>query len=59
MFIFIAIVVILAVAGLFLLYGLEQRANNKRVERGEPPIKHHDLTDYPPPIDVIDWSKRK
>ena len=59
MFFFVAIVVILAVVGLFVMYGAEQHANNKRIERGEAPVKHHDLTDYPPPVNVIDWSNRK
>jgi len=35
----------------------EQRANNKRIERGESPKKYHDATDCPPPVNVIDWTK--
>lgn len=34
--------------------GYEQRANNKRIERGESPKKYHDATDCPPPVNVID-----
>ena len=44
--------------GLVIFYALEQHINNKRIERGEPPKKHHDLTDQPGPIDVIEWRKR-
>lgn len=58
LFLVIPVIVILAVVGLFLLYGLEQRANNKRIERGEAPVKHHDCTDNPPPVNVIDWTRR-
>lgn len=54
----IFIVPIIGVIALVLFYALETHANNKRIERGEPPKKHHDLTDAPPPVNVIDWSKR-
>ena len=38
--------------------GYEQRANNKRIERGESPKKYHDATDCPPPVNVIDWTRK-
>jgi len=38
------------------LFGCEMRANRKRIERGEPPKRHHNATDDPPPVNVIDWS---
>lgn len=33
------------VIALFCLYWSELRANERRVSRGEPPKKHHDITD--------------
>ena len=39
------------------IYALEQRANSRRVERGEAPKRHYDVTDYPPPVHVIDWTR--
>ena len=54
--IFLIIPVVAAIA-LVVLFAVEQHANNKRIECGEPPVKHHDLTDSPAPVDVIDWSR--
>lgn len=59
MFIFIFVILVLVIIALFLLYGAEQRANDQRIARGEEPIKHHDCTDYPPPVNVIDWMRKK
>ena len=44
---------------LFTIFGLEIRANNKRIERGEPPKKHHDITDWDilPTIDLTQRSR--
>ena len=52
----IFIVPIIGVIALVCLFAVEQHANNKRISRGERPVKHHDLTDQAPPVDVIDWS---
>ena len=54
-----AAVVIAALFVIFItvLFGCEMRANRKRIERGEPPKRHHDATDYPPPVNVIVWSR--
>ncbi len=34
------------VIALFCLYYGEMRANERRISRGEPPKKHHDITDH-------------
>ena len=39
-------------------FSLELRANRQREERGEAPKKHHDATDGPAPVNVIDWTKQ-
>ena len=54
----IFIIPIIGVVVLVAFFALEQHANNKRIQRGEPPKVHHDLTDAPPPVNVIDWSRR-
>ena len=54
----IFIVPIIGAIGLVIFYALEQHANNKRILRGEKPKRHHDLTDQPPPVNVIDWTKK-
>ena len=38
-------------------FAYEIHANNKRIQRGEPPKKYHDATDYEI-INVIDWTRR-
>ena len=38
-------------------FSCEQHANNERIRRGEVPKQYLDLTDAPPPVDAIDWSK--
>ena len=51
--------IIAAVVGAIVLvvkFGCEQHANNERIRRGEAPKKYYDLTDAPPPVNVIDWS---
>lgn len=53
----IFVVPIIAGIALVIFFCLEQHANNKRIERGETPVKHHDLTDHPAPVDVIDWTR--
>ena len=57
--IIVAGVVIAALFVVFItvLFACEMRANRKRIERGEPPKRHHDATDYPPPVNMIDWTK--
>ena len=52
----IFIVPIVGVIVLVAFFAAEQHANNKRIKKGEEPVKHHDLTDSPPPVNVIDWS---
>ncbi len=52
----IFIVPIIGVIALVCLFAGEQHANNKRIERGEEPKKYGDLTDNPPPVNVIDYS---
>ena len=52
----IFIIPIIGVIVLVAFFALEQHMNNERIRRGEPPKKHHDLTDQPPPVDMIDWS---
>ena len=45
---------------LIALYGAEIHENNQRIMRGEPPKVHHDITDWPDPVEVIDrtrWRK--
>ena len=54
----IFIVPIIGVVVLVAFFAIEQHANDKRRQRGEPPKVHHDLTDDPPPINVIDWTRR-
>jgi len=54
----IFIIPIIGVIVLVAFFALEQHANNKRIRRGEPPMKHNDLTDEAPPVNVIDWSRR-
>ena len=54
----IFIVPIIGVVVLVAFFVLEQHANNKRIRRGEPPKVYHDLTDEPPPVNVIDWTRR-
>ena len=52
--------ILAAVVGVIVLVvklSCEQHANNERIRRGEAPKEYHDLTDNPPPVDVIDWSK--
>lgn len=36
----------------------EEHANQKRRRRGEEPMPHGDLTDAPPPVNVIDWTRK-
>ncbi len=43
---------------LVIVYALEIHANNKRIERGEPPKKHHDITDWDI-VSTIDLSRRE
>ena len=54
----IFVVPVLLVIALVVFFGLEQRANNKRIQRGEEPKRHHDLTDAPPPVNVMDWTRK-
>lgn len=54
----IFIVPIVGVIALVVFFAAEQHANNKRIQSGEPPKAHHDLTDAPPPVNVIDWTNR-
>ena len=49
---------VIGVIAIVVKLGYEQHANNKQIERGEPPKKYHDATDCPPPVNVIDWSRR-
>ncbi len=44
-------------ASVCIKYGCEQHANNVRIRQGEMLKKYHDLTDAPPPVNMIDWSK--
>lgn len=44
---------------LIVVYALEIHANNKRIERGEPPKRHHNITDWHDPIVVIDRTRRR
>ena len=53
----IFIVPVIGVIALVAFFAAEQHANNKRIQRGETSVKHHDLTDQQPPVNVIDWSK--
>ncbi len=41
----VIIIVAVFVVAMACLYGFEIRANERRRERGEPPVKHHDITD--------------
>ena len=53
--------VLAAVIGVGLIVvklGYEQHANHMRIERGEAPKKYHDAKDCPPPVNVIDWTRR-
>lgn len=54
----IFIIPILGAIALVVFYALEQHANNKRIQRGEEPKRHHDLTDAPPPVNVIDYTRK-
>lgn len=54
----IFMVPVVGVIALVVFFALEQQANNKRIRRGEPPKQYHDMTDVPPPVNVIDWSRR-
>ena len=54
----IFIVPIIGVIVLVAFFAIEQHANDKRIRRGDPPMPHHDLTDAPPPVNVIDFSRR-
>ena len=56
---FLLIAPIIGVIALVCLYVGEYRANNKRIQNGQPPKRYHDLTDHAPPVNVIDWSSRK
>lgn len=49
---------VVGVIVLVVFFALEQHANNKRVRRGDPPMKHNDLTDAPPPVNVINWTRK-
>lgn len=49
---------VIGVIAIIVKLGYEQHANNKRIARGESPKKYRDATDYPPPVNVIDWSRR-
>ena len=42
---------------LAVIYMLQARANRKRIERGEPPKKYHNIVDEKPPVRVIDYTK--
>ena len=48
------------VVGILLVcfYAAEHFANVRRARRGEELKRHHDLTDHPAPVDVIDWTRR-
>ena len=54
----IFIIPFIGVLALVAFFALEQHANNKRIHRGDEPMKHHDLTDAPPPVNVIDWTRK-
>lgn len=54
----IFVVPIIGVIVLVVFYALEQRANDKRIANGEEPRRHHDITDQPAPLSVIDWTRR-
>lgn len=41
----VIIIVAVFVVAIACLYGGEMRANERRRQRGEPPVKHHDITD--------------
>ena len=45
---------------LVIIYALEIHANNKRIERGEVPKRHHDITDWDivPTIDLSHRDRR-
>ena len=51
----IFVVPIIGVIVLVCFFAAEQKANDKRIKRGQPPVKHHDLTDMKAPIDTINW----
>mgnify|MGYP007022094035 CR=1 FL=1 len=51
----IFVVPIIGVIVLVCFFVAEQKANDKRIKRGQPPVKHHDLTDMKAPIDTINW----
>lgn len=44
---------------LSVVYALEIHANNKRIKRGEPPKCHHNMTDWPVPIEVLDRTRKR
>mgnify|MGYP006916117761 CR=1 FL=1 len=52
-----AIIGFLLGIGLVIVYILEIHANNKRIERGETPKRHHDITDWDI-VPTIDLSRR-
>ena len=54
----IFVVPIIGCIALVIFFCLEQHANNKRIQRGEEPKRHHDLTDVPPPVNVIDYTRK-
>ena len=55
----IIIIGVVAAIALIAVYAAEIHANNKRIENGEPPIRHHDITDWPDPVYTIDVTPRK
>ncbi len=49
----------LGALAMIILFACEIHENNKRIENGEPPIRHHDITDWPDPVEVIDRTPGK
>lgn len=49
---------LIAVVALVILFAVEHHANEKRARYGQPTKQYHDITDAPPPVNVIDISRR-
>ena len=49
----------LIAAALIAVYWKEIHENNLRAQRGEPQKIHHDITDWPLPVEVIDRTPHR
>ena len=42
-----------------IIWWFEMRANEKRIDRGEDPVRHHDATDYIMTFNRCNWKDKR